>query len=216
MKPHPALAFAFAALVSTAPFAAAQTPGVSKTEILVGTIQDLSGPVAAYGKQTRSGMQLRVDELNEQGGINGRKIRLLVEDNAYDPKRSVLAGEKLVNQDKIFILAGHLGSAHNNAVMPMQFEKGVTNFFPLSSDRSMNMDYVEKTSYKRGATDFSSQVARMKSAGCELVVMGTIIRETMGTLNEGKKIGFTPVMLGHNGTYTELIPKLGGAAMNRL
>ena len=66
-----------------------QTQGVSKTEIVIGTILDLSGPIAAFGKQSRNGMQLRVDEINEQGGINGRKVKLLVEDAGYDPKRAV-------------------------------------------------------------------------------------------------------------------------------
>ena len=80
----------------------AQTQGVSKNEIVIGTIQDLSGPVAAYGKHARNGMQLRVDEINEQGGIHGRKLRLIVEDSAYDPKKAVLSGQKLVNQEKVF------------------------------------------------------------------------------------------------------------------
>jgi branched-chain amino acid transport system substrate-binding protein len=43
------------------------TQGVSKTEVLIGSIQDLSGPLAGFGKQLRMGMQLRVDEVNEQG-----------------------------------------------------------------------------------------------------------------------------------------------------
>ena len=78
-------------LIGTAPAVLAQTPqGVSKDTIVIGTIQDLSGPVAAYGKAARNGLQLRVDEINEQGGIHGRKIKLIVEDNAYDPKRAVL------------------------------------------------------------------------------------------------------------------------------
>ncbi len=64
----------------------AQQQGVSKDEIVIGTIQDLSGPLAGFGKQARSGMQLAVAEINEQGGINGRKLKLLVEDNGYDPK----------------------------------------------------------------------------------------------------------------------------------
>ena len=54
--------------------------GINKTEIVVGTIQDLSGPLAGYGKPARNGMQLRIEELNEQGGVHGRRIKLLVEE----------------------------------------------------------------------------------------------------------------------------------------
>lgn len=61
--------------------------GVSATEITLGSIQDLSGPLAGFGKQARLGMLLAVDEINEQGGINGRKLKLVVEDSAYDPKK---------------------------------------------------------------------------------------------------------------------------------
>ena len=69
----------------------AQQQGVTKDEILIGTIQDMSGPLAGYGKAVRNGMQLRIDELNEQGAIHGRKLRLVSEDSGYDPKRAVLA-----------------------------------------------------------------------------------------------------------------------------
>ncbi|MEI7444552.1 MAG: ABC transporter substrate-binding protein [Burkholderiales bacterium] len=259
-------------LALTAGVAHAQQ-GVSKTEILVGTIQDLSGPIAAFGKQTRNGMQLRVDEINEQGGINGRKIKLIVEDNAYDPRKAVLSAQKLVNQDKVFVVAGHIGTAHNNAAMPIQFQKNVINWLPVTAARemyepfhkmkfsfaatyydqmraglpelakrqkfskpciiyqddefglevlrgaewalkSMNMDFAEKTSFKRGSTDFSSQVARMKSASCDLVVMGTIIRETIGTIGESRKTGFSPIFFGSSAAYTDLIHKLGGKAMD--
>jgi branched-chain amino acid transport system substrate-binding protein len=261
-----------AALWTLASPAVAQQ-GVSKDEILVGTIQDLSGPLAGYGKQARNGLQLRVDEINEQGGIHGRKIKLLVEDSGYDPKKAVLAAQKLVNQDKIFIMAGHIGTAQNNAAMPVQFDKKIVNFMPLTAAREMyeplnplkfamlsayydqmriavprmakeknakkvcaiyqddefglevlrgaeaglktiNMEMVEKTSFKRGATDFSSQVARMKSAGCDMVVLGTIIRETIGTIAESRKTSFNPVFLGSVAAYTDLIHKLGGRAMD--
>ena len=262
--------------VASAPLLhATEQQGVSKTEIVIGTIQDLSGPLAGYGKQARNGMQLRVDEINEQGGVNGRKLKLLVEDSGYDPKKAVLAAQKLVNQDKIFIMVGHLGTAHNNAAMPVQFEKNVVNFMPLTAARemyepldrrkyallssyydqmrttlpkmvkdknvkkvcaiyqddefglevfrgaeaglkSMGMDFTEKTSFKRGATDFSSQVAKMKAAGCEMVVMGTIIRETIGTIGESRKNGFNPVFFGSQAAYTDLIHRLGGKAMDGL
>ena len=74
-----------AALLLATSGAWAQSQGVSKDEIVLGSIQDLSGPLAGFGKQIRLGMTLRVDEVNEQGGINGRKLKLLVEDSGYDP-----------------------------------------------------------------------------------------------------------------------------------
>ena len=269
------VAITLAASALAASGALAQQQGVTKDEIVLGTIQDLSGTIAAFGKQTRLGMMLRVDEINEQGGINGRKIKLLVEDAAYDPKRAVLAAQKLVNQDKIFMMVGHIGTAQNLAAMPVQFEKNVVNFMPVTAAREMyepyhklkysfavpyyeqmrvmlpkmvkdksakkvcaiyqddefglevvrgaeaglktvNMEMAEKTSYKRGATDFSSQVARMKAANCDLVVLGTIIRETIGTIGESRKTGFNPTFLGSSASYTDLIHKLGGAPMNGL
>ena len=258
---------------AAASVAMASGQGVSKTEITLGSIQDLSGPLAGYGKQARAGMQLRVDEINEQGGIHGRKLVLKVEDSAYDPKKAVLAAQKLVNQDKIFIMAGHIGTAQNNAAMPVQFEKKIVNFMPLTAARemyeplnplkfamlsayydqmriavprmvkeknakkvcaiyqddefglevlrgaeagakSMGIELAEKTSFKRGATDFSSQVARMKGAGCDFVVLGTIIRETIGTIAESRKTGFNPTFLGSVAAYTDLIHRLGGKAMD--
>ncbi len=267
------LAAAALALCAIPPAMAQQ--GVSKTEIVVGSIQDLSGPLAGFGKQDRLGMMLRVDEINEQGGINGRKLRLIIEDDGYDPKKAVLAAQKLVNQDKIFIMVAHIGTAQNNAAMPVQFEKNVINFFPVTAAREMyepfnrlkyafaatyfdqvrtampkliadkgakkictiyqddefglevlrggesalkkmGIEFTEKTSYKRGATDFSSQVARMKAAGCDFVLLGTIIRETIGTISEARKTGFSPTFMGSSASYTDLIHKLGGKAMDGL
>ena len=73
-----------AAMLSLAVAAGAQARGVTDKEIVLGTHLDLSGPVAAGMPHIRNGMQMRIDEVNEAGGINGRKIRLVVEDNAPD------------------------------------------------------------------------------------------------------------------------------------
>jgi branched-chain amino acid transport system substrate-binding protein len=125
------------ALVAFGAQAQKASQGVTKDEIILGSIEDLSGPIAGFGKQARNGMMLRVDEINEQGGINGRKVKLIVEDSAYDPKKAVLAAQKLVNQDKIFMMMGHIGTATNLAAMPIQFEKNVINFFPITAAREM-------------------------------------------------------------------------------
>ena len=274
MKPVLSLLATLLALASPAAFAQAGQ-GVSKSEITIGSIQDLSGPIAGFGKQIRLGMLLRIDEINEQGGINGRKIKLIVEDSAYDPKKAVLAAQKLVNQDKIFAMIGHIGTAQNLATFPVLFDKNIINFFPVTAAREMydpfhrlkysfaatyydqmrtaapmlvkekgakkvctmyqddefglevvrgaeaglktiGQELVEKTTYKRGATDFSSQVARMKGAGCDMVVLGTIIRETIGAIAEARKTGFNPIFLGSSASYTDLIHKLGGKPMDGL
>ena len=262
-----------AALALTTGAAMAQTQGVSKNELVIGSIQDLSGPIAAFGKQIRNGMMLRVDEANEQGGVGGRKIKLLVEDSKYDPRNAVLSAQKLVNQDKIFAMVGHLGTAQNMAAMPVQFQKNVINFFPVTAARQMydpfnklkyafaapyydqmrvgvpklakekgakkvcamyqddefglevlrgaeeglkenGMAMAETTSFKRGATDFSSQMQKLAAEKCDFVAMGTLIRETIGGIATAKRLGFNPVFLGSSGAYTDLIHKLGGPAMN--
>jgi branched-chain amino acid transport system substrate-binding protein len=75
---------------------------------------------------------------------------------------------------------------------------------------------VEKTTYKRGATDFSSQVARMKAAGCDLVVLGTIVRETVGVMNEARKVGLNASFLATVGAYSDVVQRLGGKAVDGL
>ena len=64
-------------------------------------------------------IELRIDEINEQGGIHGRKIKLIAEDNGYDPKKAVLAAQKLVNQDKVFLIASHIGGTNKVAAGPL-------------------------------------------------------------------------------------------------
>ena len=75
---------------------------------------------------------------------------------------------------------------------------------------------AEKTSYKRGATDFSSQVQRMQAAGCDFIALGTIIRETIGAIATARRLGYNPTFMGSSAAYTDLIHKLGGPAMNGL
>lgn len=255
--------------------AAAQQQGVSRDEVVIGTATDLSGPIAAWGKDYVNGARLRVTELNEQGGVHGRRIKLLVEDNGYDPKKTVLATQKLVTQDKIFAMVGLMGSASAIAAMPLIVDKNVISFMPLSLAREMyeplhklkfaygspsyenmknstprlyqatkatkacslvqddeyglealrgaeaglkgiGVELHERTSYKRGATDFSSQVGRLKGAGCDFVVLGTLIRETVGAVTEMRKLDFNPVLFGASAAYSELVPKLGGKAVDGL
>jgi branched-chain amino acid transport system substrate-binding protein len=248
---------------------------VTKTQVTVATIQDLSGPIALYGKHIRNGLQMRLDEANEAGGVHGRKIVLLVEDSGYDPKKGVLAAQKLVTRDKVFALVGTIGTPVMNATMPLALDKGVLHLFPLAAAREsyeplhpykfaffapyfdgmraavktmakdknakkvgvlyqdddfglevlqgteaglkeIGMVIAERASYKRGATDFSSQIARLKAAGVDLVVLGTTLRETVGAAAEAKKLQWPVPMVCSTAASSAIVAKLGGAATEGL
>src|SRR6266702_4399722 len=170
--------------------------GVSKTEIVLGMHTDLSGPAATYGVASSNAVKMRFDEVNGAGGIHGRKIRLIVEDTQYQVPRAVQAGNKLINRDHIFAMVAGLGTPMNNALFKDQFEAGVPNLFPLSAARAMYQDtdfgkevldgvqiqadtmklkIVETATHKPTDQDFTAPITKLKAAGCDLVVLGTIV-----------------------------------------
>jgi branched-chain amino acid transport system substrate-binding protein len=94
-------------------------------EIKIGVIMPLSGPIAVYGQTTYNGMKLAIQEINENGGIDGNMIKLIVEDNKGDSAESVTAFKKLANVDKIDALLGPVASSNCLAVAPVAQEYGI-------------------------------------------------------------------------------------------
>lgn len=245
--------------------------GVTDTEILIGSITDLSGPVASVGGPHRDGMILAVDDINAAGGIHGRKIRLVVEDSGYDPKKGVLAAQKLLTQDKVFALIGTLGSAMVQATSPAALERNVPTLFPMASteasftphsplkfgllglgtdsarvatkyvvetlgrrkvgviyqDDETGLTYlraieaqlkvhglalVERTSHKRGETNFSTQVSRLKAANVDGVMLGINPREAAAFAVEARTQGWKVDMMLPNATVQPVITLAAGAA----
>ncbi len=254
--------------------------GISANEIVIGTHQDLSGPIKVWGVPVANGMKMAVDEINAAGGIHGRKLRLILEDSGYDPKRAVLATQKMIERDRIFANVGSMGSPTVLAAQDIVLEAGVPQLFPLTAaEFTFKMDpknpqerlkfnnllpYIESTraalkymitsrnfkapcilyqddeygknvldgftqqldamqmkptsitTYKRGASEFSSQIAKMKSDNCDLVVLGTVIRETIGAMAEARKIGWNVIFLGALPTNVLEVPALGKEAVEGL
>ncbi|MFH1090406.1 MAG: ABC transporter substrate-binding protein, partial [Pseudomonadota bacterium] len=97
------------ALVFLAPsLSAAQVPGVTAKEVVVGVSTPLSGPAALWGV-TAMGIKAWADYINDQGGINGRKIKVIVKDDGYNPARSMANLQEMKNE--VFCVTGLLGSA---------------------------------------------------------------------------------------------------------
>ena len=123
------IVFAASLVVAGAPAAGAQ----SGDPIKIGVIQPLSGPVAASGNFVRMGAEIARDWINARGGVLGRPIALLIEDNKSDPKEAATAAEKLIVKDKVPIIMGAWGSSMTLAAMPKLEEYGVPMVVETSS-----------------------------------------------------------------------------------
>ncbi len=251
------------------PAIAAGTQGVTPTEVKIGTYTDLSGVTAMWGVNNSNSWRMVFDDVNKAGGIHGRKIRYIVEDNQYQVPRSIQAENKLLNQDHVFIEVANGGTPMNNATMPMQLKAGVPNVFPLTSARSMyepfntlkfglgssyydqiragvkyfvqqehktrvcaaaqdsdfgkdimdgvrdelkalNMKLAAVSLHQPTDMDFSATVAKLHDAKCDLVVLGTIVRDTVQIISAVHKTGWHVAMLGQAASYDAAVAKAPG------
>lgn len=103
-------------------------PGASDTEIKVGNTNPYSGPASAYGTIGRAEAAYFA-MINEQGGVNGRKINFITLDDGYSPPRTVEQIRKLVEQEQVLLLAGTLGTPPNSAIHKYVNAKGVPHIF---------------------------------------------------------------------------------------
>jgi branched-chain amino acid transport system substrate-binding protein len=126
---------------------AENVPGVTDTEIVLGTHMPLSqNPAAAYAP-IADAMRAYFDYINSQGGIYGRKIKLLVGDDHYNPADTVEVVRRLVEQDKVFAIVGGLGDPTHSAVYKYLEENGVPDMF-ISGGLDKFTDPVVKTRFQ--------------------------------------------------------------------
>lgn len=117
--------------------ALADTQGVSDTEVIFGSVNDLSGIFAAVGVPAVNGANLRFKQANDAGGVHGRTIKFVVEDNGYQLPRAMQGYNKLLNRDKVFGMLLSLGTPMNIAGFRLLDPKGIPNVSPLSASRAM-------------------------------------------------------------------------------
>jgi len=114
--------------------AQAAEPGVTDKEIKVGGVVDLSGPIAFMGKAVARGAGTYFKHINDQGGVQGRKINYLVEDDGYSPPKAVAAAKKLIDRDQVFCMFMVLGSAQSLAMYPLLEKAGVPLVQPATQN----------------------------------------------------------------------------------
>ena len=118
MRTRLLMAVALLGALAISASAADSVRGVTDNELIIGTYTDLSGVTAMWGVNNSNAWRMVFDEVNAEGGINGRKIKYIVEDNQYQVPRSVQAMNKLINLDHIFVAVANGGTPMNNATSP--------------------------------------------------------------------------------------------------
>jgi branched-chain amino acid transport system substrate-binding protein len=141
---HPFAALLAAGLLLSGGSALAQNkngPGVTDTEILIGQTNPYSGPLSAYGTQGRA-ESAYYNMINEEGGVNGRKIRLLSLDDGYSPPKTVEQHRRLVEGDEVLGVVGTMGTPTNSAIVKYMNSKSVPHIF-IATGASKWGDYKD-------------------------------------------------------------------------
>lgn len=266
------LAAGAAGLALAAGLRPARAAGVSDSEIVIGTHLDLSGPVAVGMPMLRNAMDLKINAVNAAGGVHGRQIRLIVEDNGSQPQLAVRAAQKLIRQDEVFAFLNPFGSGTNAATLGLAMESGTVVFAPWGASaifqqiaqanpllfttvqnyhtttgralarvipewgisrpgviyqegpfgdliragvgigmQATGRTVAEEAAYRPGDIDFSSQIARLRGANVDLIVAGTVIRETVAVMAEVKKLDWDVKVLTAIPGRSTMVARLGGA-----
>ncbi len=255
-------ALALGLLAAGAIFPAAAQQGVTDTEIVIGDILPLTGPPALLGVAHNLGVKVAVAEANAAGGIQGRKLRLISEDDGYVPSRTIQGVRKLINSDKIFAFTSISGTAQAQAAMPIIKQAGIPAMAPITTYEGLykpviknvfavgydmreavyelasrmaerypnkkwavisqddeygenvrdgferaakekKLQVVSSQIYKKGQSDFSSEILKVKQAGAEALLAGGVLGENVTMTKELERVGHKiPVGV----TYVSRVP----------
>jgi branched-chain amino acid transport system substrate-binding protein len=144
-------------------------PAQAQETIKIGVSQPLTGPVAASGNYVTNGARIAADLINSKGGVLGKKIELVVEDNKSNPREAVNTAEKLILKDKVSVMMGAWGSTFTLATMPKLVEYGVPMVVETASSGKITtagnpwVFRISPTS-KMEALAFSQQLASFSPA----------------------------------------------------
>lgn len=246
--------------------------GITDNEIQVGFVMPLSGPPASLGLAILVGTKIAAAEINAQGGVNGRKVKVIAEDDGYVPTRTVQSVRKLIHTDKVFAMATLSGSTQGQAALPLVKESGlpvvstdvfhddlfnplVKNVFVIGTKyaavsaavtrelatrfsnkkwaivsqddeygeltragfeevrRELKLNVVMNEIFKKGQTDFSAEMLKVKAQGAEILYAGGLVRENSSMAKELERLNYKiPMGVAHVSRVPAMLQLMGPAA----
>ncbi|CAN5769601.1 ABC transporter substrate-binding protein [soil metagenome] len=274
-KPGAASALVGASLALMTCAASAQQ-GVTDNEVLLGEVVPLSGAASVGSLGLSAGTKMAIAEANAAGGINGRKLRLISEDDGYNVTRTVQGARKLMTSDKVFALTATSGPAGSLAILSMIKQAGIpavnvlsfpTTFwdpivpnifvagathqdsaeqlavqlskrFPkkkwgiVTQDdetgsllregfekaaKSLNLDVVYRSIYRKGQKDFSSEMLAASKAGIEILFAGGVLTENVAMVKEAERLEMKiPIGLSWIGRQSSATLQMMGSSLDNV
>jgi ABC-type branched-subunit amino acid transport system substrate-binding protein len=120
---------------------ASAEPGVSQNEIVIGRSSSITGPIATMQVSYTQGYDAALNQINKQGGINGRQLKTIVLDDGFDAKKTVANARELIDSDSVFALFSLNGTANVMAVQPLLEQKKVPLFGAITGAQSLRSEH---------------------------------------------------------------------------
>src|SRR5919106_379805 len=105
-----------------------------ESEIVIGEYGSLTGTTATFGISTRNGIDLAIDEVNQAGGLLGKKVRVIVEDDQGKPEEAQTVVTKLINKDQVVAVLGEVASTNSIAAAPVCQSNRIPMITPSSTN----------------------------------------------------------------------------------
>ena len=195
-------------------------------EIPIATIGPMTGQYATFGAQMKAGAEMAVADINKAGGVNGKKLKLIVEDDACDPKQAVSGAGKLVSQ-KVKLVAGHFCSGSSIPSSKVYAEEGVVQISPASTNPKLTDERAGPNVFRVcGRDDQQGEVAgaylAQKYKGKKVAILHDksaygkgLADETQKYMNKaGLKEALYEAYTAGEKDYTALVSRLKQAAVD--
>ena len=182
-----------------AAFLALQSCAKREAEIKVGEYGSLTGSTATFGISTKNGIELFVDNLNASGGIGGKKIHVLVEDDQSRPEEAATAVNKLIAQDGVVAVLGEVASSRSLAAAPICQNAGVPMISPSSTNPRVTEigDHIFRVCY---IDPFQGMVIAKFARNTLHFSKGAIFRDNKNDYSVGLANYFSEAYKGMGGT----------------
>ena len=176
--------------------------------VKVGIYGDLSGQTSSFGQSTKNGVLMAIDEINAAGGINGRKVEWVMEDDQGQPQQASTVVAKLINQDRVHAILGEVASTNSLAAAPKAQEAKVPMITPSSTNPKVTQvgDYIFRVCF---TDDFQGAVAAKFAANTLKAKTAAVLGDFQSDYSKGMSQYFVQEFTGSGGrivsqqTYTQ-------------